>query len=47
MAGTSPGVPPGTIAPDFSLPSAAGGTVKLADYRGTTRVLLVFLRGSG
>jgi peroxiredoxin len=37
-------VPPGTVAPDFSLPSASGGVVALADYRDRALVVLVFLR---
>ena len=34
----------GVMAPDFELPSAAGGTLKLSSLRGKT-VLLVFYRG--
>ena len=34
----------GTVAPDFELPSAAGGNVKLSSLRGQT-VVLVFYRG--
>ena len=33
------------IAPDFSLPSFAGNTVSLSDFRGRKNVLLVFNRG--
>ncbi len=40
----SPG--PGTKAPNFSLPSTAGGTVQLSDYSGKT-VLLFFHEGLG
>ena len=32
----------GQPAPDFSLPSTAGGDVRLADYRGKADVVLVF-----
>jgi peroxiredoxin len=42
---TSARVPPGAAAPDFSLPASDGSLVSLADYRGKSRVLLVFLRG--
>jgi peroxiredoxin Q/BCP len=36
----------GALAPDFSLPSTAGGTVHLSDYRGKS-VLLYFQEGIG
>jgi peroxiredoxin len=39
-------VPPDTVAPRFTLPSASGGEVSLADYRGRFHVVLVFLRGA-
>lgn len=32
-------------APDFTLPSAAGGTVTLSGFRDEQHVVLVFLRG--
>ncbi len=32
----------GRPAPDFSLPSTAGGAVTLSDFRGTADVMLVF-----
>jgi len=37
-------VAPGTLAPDFELPSAAGGNLKLSSLRGKI-VVLVFYRG--
>ncbi len=39
-------VPAGTLAPTFTLPSATGGNVALADYRDQAHLVLVFLRGS-
>ena len=36
----------GAIAPDFTLPSAAGGDVSLASYRGESNVVLIFYRGA-
>ena len=32
----------GDVAPDFTLPSTAGGTVKLSDFRGKKNVVLAF-----
>jgi peroxiredoxin len=32
----------GDMAPDFTLPSTAGGTVHLADFRGKSAVVLAF-----
>ncbi len=32
----------GDMAPDFTLPSTAGGTVHLADFRGKNSVVLAF-----
>ena len=37
-------VVPGVTAPDFELPSATGGSVKLSSLRGKT-IILVFYRG--
>jgi peroxiredoxin Q/BCP len=42
--GNSSTVTTGSIAPDFTLPSAAGGEITLSSYRGRP-VVLVFLRG--
>lgn len=38
-------VPPGSIAPDFTLSSATGEEITLSAYRGRACVVLVFLRG--
>ncbi len=35
----------GSVAPDFTLPTAKGGDITLSDYRGKQCVVLVFLRG--
>ncbi len=32
----------GDMAPDFNLPSTAGGSVRLSDYRGKSAVVLAF-----
>ncbi len=32
----------GDVAPDFTLPSTAGGNVTLSDYRGKANVVLAF-----
>jgi peroxiredoxin len=32
----------GDMAPDFTLPSTSGGTVKLSDFRGKEAVVLAF-----
>ncbi len=32
----------GDVAPDFTLPSTSGGTVKLSDFRGKAAVVLAF-----
>ena len=37
----------GDRAPDFQLPSAADGNVRLSDYRGEKPVLLYFSMGPG
>jgi peroxiredoxin len=36
-------VPLGTPAPDFTLPSIDGGTVSLADFKGSPALLVIFL----
>jgi peroxiredoxin len=44
--GERPPIQLGESAPEFNLPAAHGeGAVSLADYRGTSPVLLVLLRG--
>ena len=42
-----PDLRPGDPAPAFSLPSAQGGTVSLAQFRGLKPVLLYFSMGPG
>jgi thioredoxin-dependent peroxiredoxin len=34
----------GDLAPDFRLPSSAGGEVSLSDFRGKRHVVLFFVR---
>jgi hypothetical protein len=46
-AGPPPAPRPGEIAPDFSLPSATGGTLALTEFRGESPVLLYFSMGPG
>jgi cytochrome oxidase Cu insertion factor (SCO1/SenC/PrrC family) len=41
------GIVEGDRAPEFELPSASGGTVRLSDYRGDKPVLLYFSMGPG
>ena len=41
------GLEVGDHAPSFTLPSATGGTVRLADFRGRQPVLLYFSMGPG
>lgn len=41
------GLREGQMAPDFELPSAGGGDVRLSDYRGEKQVLLYFSMGPG
>ena len=43
---TSPDLRVGDVAPDFTLPSADGRTVALAQYLGKTPVLLYFNMGT-
>ena len=38
-------ITPGEIAPDFELVDIHGSLVRLSNYRGSTPVVLVFLRG--
>jgi peroxiredoxin len=40
-------IPVGAEAPNFSLESPGGGTVRLADYRDRDHVILVFMRSFG
>ena len=35
----------GDVAPDFELPAAQGGAVKLAAFRGNKPVVVAFLKG--
>ena len=37
----------GSVAPEFTLPSAKGGTVSLGEFRGRKAVLLYFSMGPG
>jgi hypothetical protein len=41
------GIVEGDRAPDFELPSASGGTMRLSDYRRDKPVLLYFSMGPG
>jgi hypothetical protein len=36
---------PGEPAPAFSLPTSAGSTIALKDYKGQSKLVLVFYRG--
>lgn len=36
----------GAEAPDFELPAAGGGTVRLSSFRGRSPVVLIFFRGA-
>lgn len=45
--GSQPSLDEGDRAPDFSLPSAAGGEVGLSDFSGKKPVLLYFSMGPG
>jgi len=44
MPNPKKGLPPGTLAPDFTLPTAGGASIHLGDYRGRW-VTLFFFRG--
>ncbi len=46
-AGGASAVRVGSVAPAFTLPSAEGGSVSLADFRGHKAVLLYFSMGPG
>ncbi|HST90444.1 MAG TPA: redoxin domain-containing protein [Ktedonobacterales bacterium] len=44
MPNPKKGLPPGTPAPDFTLPTAGGASIHLGDYHGRW-VTLFFFRG--
>lgn len=46
-AGPAPAPRRGEVAPEFSLPSATGGTLALTEFRGESPVLLYFSMGPG
>jgi cytochrome oxidase Cu insertion factor (SCO1/SenC/PrrC family) len=44
LSSATPTIADQSLAPDFTLPSAAGGEVKLSQFRGNKDVVLVFYR---
>jgi hypothetical protein len=46
-AGGANAIRVGSVAPEFTLPSAKGGTVSLGEFRGREAVLLYFSMGPG
>jgi hypothetical protein len=46
-SGNGPSLAEGDAAPEFTLPSAAGGNISLSDFSGEKPVLLYFSMGPG